>query len=269
MNKGDDRYIQLEAINLSGGMTKRVVCPSCNGGATNERSLAISRMADGNLIYYCFRDSCHASGVVGSKGSCSKPVEKGKFNPYTSPTESMGEDAKEYMRSRFRLTDEEMYGWKQSIAGHLLIPLKGADGLRWGLLDRNYSGLTGVSRSPKAINYSDGPNYRKLHFPKVVGKESQLVLVEDVISAIRVARMFPCVALLGTHLTDSDAVFLRDLGVEDIVFFLDSDANGTSMKERSRHSTIFNSVRSVIQYKGSPDPKDMDDLDIKELIWSV
>jgi len=125
-------------------------------------------------------------------------------------------------------------------------------------MDRSYAG-----RRPKAIIYwfNDVP---KLYFPK--GMElfkERVVLVEDIISAIKGARYVPTVAILGTNISVADISFLAGM-FDSCSLCLDSDAVRHSIELAKRYSLLFKKPTQVI--KLDKDIKDMDDNDIKKLL---
>lgn len=81
---------------------------------------------------------------------------------------------------------------------------------------------------PKDINEID-EDWVKLHFPSPV-KGDSVVLVEDIISANKFNPLFPCVALLGVHLSEEKINYLMKLGITNFIIALDNDATRQAIR---------------------------------------
>lgn len=62
-----------------------------------------------------------------------------------------------------------------------------------------------------------------LHFPSPIRSKS-VIVVEDIPSANKMDRYYPCVALLGTHLNEEKLSYLLNLGIRHVIIALDNDA---------------------------------------------
>lgn len=96
------------------------------------------------------------------------------------------------------------------------------------------------------------------------------VLVEDTISCIRVGRLFPCVAALGTHITAAKSRnisnWYREKKLDKLIILLDDDAYkkamGKVLPALNRHSMRIKVIKAGL----GKDPKAMTDNELKELI---
>lgn len=68
-----------------------------------------------------------------------------------------------------------------------------------------------------------------LHFPSPLRSRS-VILVEDIPSANKMDKHYPCVALLGTNLNDKKLDYLLRLGVNHVILALDNDATRKAIK---------------------------------------
>jgi len=262
--------IKLEAIELEQGISKRVVCVFCGGGTTHEKSMSLTRTDDA-IVYHCFRDKCKRRGVVTSKGgfassTVSKADIKSINNPYTGPTFVLSDNTKKFLCNKFYLDEDDLRGWRETDQQDVLMPLRDRYGSRYGYIDRRYIGLNGSERVPKSINRYENRDVPNLHFPQAVNNNvTTIVLVEDVVSAHRFSKYIPSAAMLGTNLDKRAAVHLRQIGIQNVLFFLDADANKTAEHNRKTHSLLFDQCAAAIRDTDGADPKDMNEEEI--LFW--
>lgn len=80
-------------------------------------------------------------------------------------------------------------------------------------------------------------------------------MVEDQVSAKKVGRYAPCVALLGAWLSDAAIEELMEI-TDTLIIALDPDAYVHSLKFKQKYSLAF---KNFIVKKLSKDPKDMTD----------
>lgn len=92
---------------------------------------------------------------------------------------------------------------------------------------------------------------------KKVPLRKRVVLVEDALSCIRVGRHLPCVALMGTHLSDVVLAYLIKRGFTEFNVFLDDDNPEVKMKQQDlyRRLRLFGDVHVI--HSGGVDPKEM------------
>lgn len=68
-----------------------------------------------------------------------------------------------------------------------------------------------------------------LHFPSPINS-SVVLLVEDIPSANKMNPYFPCVALLGVHLSEDKVNYLLTQGITSVIIALDNDATLQAIK---------------------------------------
>ena len=250
-------YIKNLALDLEISSTsERSVCPFCGGGAKAEHTFSVTRTPEG-LLYNCFRASCpNGHGFVGSRNVVRdyKPKIR-QFVPkyYTKPLFKLPNVIRDWMIKKYRLTPEEIInaGFKYSIEDkRVYMPIFDDKGYETGAVARAFNG-----QEPKAVmyKYNDGP---KFYFPFGELYGSSVVIVEDIISAIRCKRLFGnAVALLGTGFNPEQATYLSSL-FKNIVYALDPDAVYKAIDYAIEYQLLFNSSRVAFL---TADPKDLSD----------
>lgn len=105
-----------------------------------------------------------------------------------------------------------------------------------------------------------------MHFPpatRQAGSLEQLILVEDILSATKVAQVAPAAALLGTTLSKADCLYLKSIGVRDVILILDPDAISTAIRIKHRVGGLFRNFYVVPVVK---DPKAYTTDELKSLL---
>lgn len=243
--------IALEGMLLEHEETVRnIECPECRGTGT----LAITRIEAG-LLYCCHRASCSLKGLIPtlSSGRASAPK---KFKPreFTRPLIPLPDGMAANLCAAYGLTWREMVldnGWRLDYTqDRIYMPIFGhpAYPVNIGAQCKSWCGL-----SPKILTYLWKPSV-KLHFPAIPQWRSgqPIVLVEDIISSIKVAQHAGACALLGTNLNIEQAQFLRKL-TNHIIFMLDPDAQGKAITLKQKYGLYFRRCDVVVL---ETDPKD-------------
>lgn len=264
--------IKAMSLHVPVGGSLREVCPSCGGGRTKERSFSITRKVDG-ILYSCFRDQCQYRGFLNSKNNYAlsgnfPPSElSNDSRPYKGNLYNLSERSVKYLCNEFTLNEKDLFGFKETDSEDIMIPMRDHLGLKYGYVNRRYNGLAGRARNPKSINYYDHKPEFNLHFPQPYSnKFTTAVIVEDIISSIRVSEFTYCVALMGTHLSEKESSFLYNLGIRRLIFYLDADANRTSKGLRDKYSLMFPECQSILQMQGTPDPKDLSHEELEQTL---
>lgn len=240
-----------------------VECPFCGGSTRNPRSLSISRV-DTGLLYNCYRASCPAKGFISSNPSeLVKHVskKKSKTRPYSKATTLLPPYVYAWLAQSFGLSKQgiEREGWRwNDDEQRIVMPVRnqyhhtiGHNSRYWAELDVKGVGIKGG----KAITYWDDPDVVKLQFPMNTTIGGNLVLVEDMPSAVRLAGDINCVALLGTHITPEAAALLSSMRYARVILALDADATAKALKIKQAYSFYF--LRMDIVPLRGPDVKDM------------
>lgn len=91
-----------------------------------------------------------------------------------------------------------------------------------------------------------------------------VVLVEDVVSALRVSEHMNCICLGGTNLTDFVKEFIIG-SYENVIVFLDGDDAGRNAAEKIRKELkLYCNVRVI---RAKRDPKEMSNLQLKRWLY--
>lgn len=256
---------------LSPGMSRRGLCPWCNGGERNEHSFVV-RATDSGLSYSCYRASCSATyrsrGHIGDMGlrppsgdDILAPVQHRKLNPYRSTLTPLPTDMLTMFRDKFDLTPEELTagGFKWAPEDHrVYMPVYGPMGKRRGAMLRSYADNPRI----KAIAYPESQApwqaWYKLGTGRPDGIDQPLILVvvEDQVSALKTARHYNTVATLGTYLTEDRLAELAAIGARNVLFALDQDATGKAIDMMRQNMLLFESTGVVFldkDFKDSPD----------------
>jgi hypothetical protein len=223
--------IDMDKLDVAEGENIRGDCPRCGG-----KNTFTATKRDGKIIYNCYKLSCDARGSV-SYGMTAeemssyfiKPlIETGNINnriePFVYPEHVVSPANNRYL-NRFRMRWQGMYA--ETLKNiELLYDVKDKravfplyqDGILVDAIGRELEGAV-----PKWLRYGKSAEYAKYCYGIA---NSVFVLVEDVISAITVAKVWPGVtgfALLGTNLTDSHKQCLSE-DARYVIVALDPDA---------------------------------------------
>ena len=216
-----DKYI--EDLDLGEGDTVRGDCPDCGG-----KNTFTANKSGGAVLYNCYKLGCKISGVhtVGMTAAdiqaLMQEIEQDKPKPkveamvlpeYVVPSGS-GLDA---FRDKWDLWDQGlMYDLKDRRA---VFPIF----INGVMLDAVGRALQGAE--PKWLRYTGKANYF------LAGTGETVVVVEDVISAITVAKLgFTGMAILGTSLS---VAHMEHLGnYSQVIVALDPDAAHKTLRFR-------------------------------------
>ena len=213
------------------------ICPFCNGGANQDKSFSITRKADGNLIYYCHRDKCHSTGIIARDGSSiirTYPKEK-KHKVFDEPTIALTELQLEFFLNQYGINPEELGN-----AGFLYAPTRKAVWQPVYSPERRLRGQVLYRYSDKKIStYKLSEESREpliSWYKPFLGKE--IVLVEDQLSAIKLARYWNTVALLGTGLSKEAIIEIARYSTKQYLA-LDRDAIATALTQQRRWRNLL------------------------------
>lgn len=274
LHKEEVDELKANFLHLEVGSSDRSYCPRCGGGSSKEKSFSVTRKPEG-LVYKCFRAKCQVSGFIGSRNNYatqgnfqdSTRSNTYKDRSYKGNLYLLSIESKKYICNRFHLTEDDLVGFRETDTKDIMIPMRDYTGRVYGHINRRWQGLVGHTRVPKSINYyTDKPDYN-LHFnQQISNKVTTAVLVEDIISSIRVGKLAYAVSLNGTHLSEQEAALLSALGITKLVILLDADANGASRKMYDKYSLMFPGCVSIQRPEKDLDPKDMTPAELEELL---
>lgn len=244
------------------GDRNRTICPYCNGGVGKEKSFSVERIGTG-LLFNCFRASCGKHGYAPADGLYQQVTEKRheKAKEYQGDLERLPTRIIKILMGKYGLTYGEMRAasWRWVPDQHRLwMPVLTFNGWERGAVAKALG-----DQNPKVLTYkySDGPNI-SWHWSGT--STTPIVLVEDIISAVKVSRHATAVALLGVHL---NMEMVSELGrfTSDIILALDPDAKKVALKLTEKYTNSFRNFRTALL--SNKDPKDMTDAQIiKEII---
>lgn len=212
-------------------------CPVCGG----KNTFTVSK-ENGNTVYFCFRNSCHAKGHVETRVPLKEIISY--FEPKVEPARVPFEipdsfvrvngrpEVIEYLRANNCLEAfkgglaDIRYDVKQNRVAFMIYEGEICYGAIGRALER------GVN--PKWYRYGEFTSLYYLHDPllyyrKPVGTRtySHLVLVEDCASACAGSSLFNMAALLGTKLSVAHKLALTKY--DTVYIALDKDASSTAL----------------------------------------
>lgn len=257
-----DRFI-LEFNDIAEGETRAgQLCPSCEGGPNGKRTLSVSRI-NGILLWHCHRDSCTFSGRWGGRagiGKQSKKPARGMVGrTYVRTASSLPTEVKDYLHGKLLLTDRHIgkaqLGWDEQ-DNRLVQPVFTYDGEIAGCCLRALDG-----REPKSKSHTEeGVMAWYTH-----RGSQQLIIVEDIFSAIRASDYMNSVALLSTHLNAERVEQIRAAGFTRAFLALDRDAFTKSV----HYAKSFRSRLALTPVQLNKDIKDMTHEEANELFASI
>ena len=254
---GIREQIKMLGMDVDDGVTVRTVCPACDGGSTNERSLSLTREGE-TILYNCFRAACGLHGAVGGTRLVrTRLPRKVEVHPYTGELYPPDDEWLEFLHDRqgFEEYHMDVSGVMIAEEGRCAYPIYDPMGRRRGYVLRSYD-----HRKPKALTRKDRAE-PTLSWYLRHGTEYVLA-VEDIPSAVRASKYVDSVALIGTGVSP-DA--LQELAAHrrNIVWALDADATEQAIKMNRQHGVFFDSSR-VMQLT-----KDLKDMTEEELVCTI
>ncbi len=232
-------------------------CPSCDGGQSGDKDLSVS-MKDGALLFFCHRASCQFQGRIPMRGVIGGPVTK-KQRPYPLIRSQLLDAATaKLLRAKYGVTSDalEFAGLRWTGDGdsiyskRVAFPIYDPNHRERGLNYRSYV----VNVSPKALVEMKSEEETKACWYKMKRKSPTLVVVEDQMSALKLAPHTHTLALLGTHI--SDAV-LEEIVAGDymaVYITLDPDATYEAIKLQLK---FRNKIKGLLVATCPRDPKDL------------
>lgn len=242
----------------------------CSGSS---KSMVIERKEDGYIYASCHRCGKygrHAEGTVRSFFGASKgggpsiSGERATKMPRDSDNDirAWPATAQVWIRQAGVTNDEvKQYGIVYSPSlGRVLIPV--------------YNGKDMIGWQARKIDPSDeGPKY----YTKTVAPEKMvvfshrasvykhIVLCEDVLSCIRIGRMMPAIAILGTSVSDYAIKELTKHATSAIIY-LDYDNRIVKKKSRMLKNRLELLMEKVFLVTNALDPKTLTDTELKDLL---
>lgn len=238
--------IKQEALSLQHEDSRTIVCPFCEADWEQQgypahwhptSSCKLTRVVAG-ILYICYRAGCGKSGIIGDTAS---PVvrDKKEFVPTYCEHPHGKLPGRIIVPLGYELGMRREHFVIQGVGycptiNALYFPIYNAQGYEIGSQIKHLD----KTRWPKAFTYRH-IEVPMLHFPLGQEKSDTLVLVEDPLSAIKVARITYCAALLGSNLSHEGAIQLKKQGIKKVIFALDPDALNKSLKQAKEYDGLF------------------------------
>lgn len=224
---------------LAEGQTKgSEICPSCEGGSSEERSLTVTRRGD-LLLFNCHRASCPFHGAINLAGRARGKLAQEQDSERKTPkpiikTYPINEATLGFLATKYYISRETLKAAGLSWSGDGDGPY--ARRVCFPIYDPNFKERGQVFRSyaegvvPKTLNRMHNEDSVASSWYKFIRKSSTLVLVEDQMSAIKLAPHTHSLALLGTHLSEAKAKEIIEASYDRVIISLDNDATYESIK---------------------------------------
>lgn len=235
-----------------------LLCPSCGGGRTGERSVSIwPDDVPGMVVIHCWRNSCEysVSMCVGENVRAGEQHTRKVIVPDSKPR---GTACERFLLRKFGLLSSTQAHWqvRQSADGEpsIVLPVMDHRQQLRGYVLRRYGS---ARRTAKAISYKLGHGTWQAIY---LHPEAQdlVVVVEDQISAMRLWQLgYSAVSLLGTSLSPDKLKDIQSAGAMQILVALDADAFSQSIDMVMRYHA---NLRPVILWR---DIKDSTDAEIR------
>jgi len=201
-----DWPIELQEAAVLRGGGRDMLCPSCNGGRSHERSLSV--YADGTFYTArCWRASCgyFAKVPLDPNAKIGTPQFKPRF--FEGELSSQGDAVRLLLPYNIGVPAMLEFGIRAVVdKDAVYMPVYGPAGQERGGMLRYFDGT-----QPKAVSYkaTDQP-WQAWHIPIEADDGHTCVIVEDQLSAMRCWQLgYVAVALLGVNLNSDKAAELQ------------------------------------------------------------
>jgi hypothetical protein len=277
-----DDFIQLRhiAAELPTGTTdNKAVCPFCRGGANGDNGFSITRISESEAAYCCHRASCGRAGRIAvwgfrlesTKSDNSTDIRKKEFTPrlYTGATGQLDSEWNSEILDRYGLQSDESdwAGWCMDLeTKRLVCPIFSPTGMVRGFetriskLQRSLVEL--AKKSPKTSHYRQVEGVWVAWYRRI--KAGAVLVVEDVISALKASRHIQACALMGSHMDEDSLLEIIQVAAEEPIFLaLDKDATHKAEKFIQKYRFVAPNLRFCPLSK---DLKYLSDQEIESLI---
>ena len=252
--------IEIMAAKLAIGETSyRETCPYCQGGSSRDKGFSISRTRDG-ILYHCHRVKCQEAGFIGISRPSELPAKEvvkapvRKYSAVPMPDRMVTTFLQKWDVSPGIVSDNRI---SYEAEGAIIYPIHNRMGYEVGYVRRYYDG-----RKPKSKTYWYEDRDKGVAFTRPLLEGSTIVLVEDLVSAIKVGQFLPTAALLGSYLSPEAASKLRHT-YSKVVFWLDGNALQAAVKLKKKYKLVFDEVQIVYT---KDDPKDYSQAEIESIL---
>lgn len=236
-----------------------LLCPSCKGGTSYEKSFSLKREVTA-IAYMCHRASCGISGVVRASGAAPYTKKYREPKVYTNSLTEVPTAIKDKLANRIFAQDfvRHKIKWAPNYdGGRLAMPIPTRLGTKVGFvfrsLDRNVK--------PKAVTWLSNVAHPVMAWYECHDrtKNVPLIIVEDQMSAYKASYFCNAVALLGTHLGEDKLQEMLKAKPSKIIVALDEDAV-------SKCARIVGSLSGIVDdVKFLPLKKDLKDMSLDDV----
>lgn len=248
-------------------------CPKCRAKGADTRGDNLHRYPDGHG--YCF--ACHYVDFPESfrpeKESIASSNEPQDLALPKDATDAIDFTALQWL-TRYDITMEEVRQYKMMWSPKqqfLIFPIYQSMG--WNDMELYPDALSmkmgawqarTFNSNWKAKYYNVGPLHDVFTIFNLIGGDGNfIVVVEDMLSAIRVARKYAALPMFGSMLTMAQLHHIKDSIIENIIFWLDEDKCEEGMQMAKQATQLgFGATFIVTKH----DPKDYEDVEINEII---
>lgn len=278
MRKQYDSYIYQLELDYSGSLGEEEtrsgeVCPACKGGSSQEGSLSVTRRG-GVLLWKCHRASCsfggsvNLLGAVGNRDKSSNP-KSGSRGLYV-PTQPIDQATAKFLAARFGIPTKScgLAGLRWTGEGdgkyarRISFPIYGPDLKERGASYRSYQGA-----NPKNVIVLRDEDSISAAWYRWKRTSANLIIVEDQMSAIKMAPYLDSLALLGTNLSEAKVnEILEQKKYKHIYLCLDNDATMEAVRTQLKWRHKLPNM--CIQGLGT-DIKDMNDEEFTAFLAAV
>lgn len=242
------------------------LCPACKGGGSGEYSMSVSRRQE-MLLWKCHRASCGFSGYRASKtigaidyhgGGTKVPTTKGVVGRiYYKEADKLPQEVMETLVRKYSLNRRQLsyLGWDED-SNRVALPVFNAESEVLGCVLRSESGDT-----PKALSYTEENAVALFRNHS----SDELIIVEDIYSALRASEYVNAVAILGTYLNQERVDTLKYLRCKKNYLALDADAYDKTIKYVQQYRNFF----PMIPVKIDKDIKNHTEEELRGLIYEI
>lgn len=231
--------LRLHASGMFRGETVGgISCPWCRGGRNKDKSFSLTKRIDGLVLFICHRAKCGRHGRLNHGEILLNEEQASPFVPreYLEDTRVLTTAEYTSLYASYGLSPADIMDHRLAMevrSGRLVIPVMSPKLKLRGYEARLMPDVE--SEAPKTLHYKeiDEPWLGWFAGPT----QGVVVIVEDVISAIRVSSLYTSASLMGSHITMDDMMELVGY-TDDLVLCLDRDATAKSLKFKQRFQYV-------------------------------
>lgn len=239
-------------------VTRHDRCPACSKIGRDRKGDNLAVYADGGE--YCF--SCGYTKPSGNRKYLQKALEQ--------PTTALNKETDIYPLPEdvtplfppkvLKWLNQYELGWPDIVENNLL----------WSEREQRLifpfdGGWQGRSFEDVSKKWFSQGKLEQILFFKNIKYEEPIILVEDIISCIKVGKLYPCVCLFGSHCSPTRYSQLSYFS-NSVVFWLDYDKRSSAVAQAVRARTLGFEAKTLVT---GQDPKEYSLAEIKELVEST